>query len=170
MSAILELSSAVRTRRSDMGLTQTMLAKLSGLSRATVNQVENGTVKDLSLTRAATLLGVLGLSMTVATARPGRRLTTSNAKSAALDLAARTASVSYRVALSADQLRKALTTGAVPASLLPHIHTLLDEAPVSLLASVVEQLHLELDVERTQVWKKMRELARQLKSSRDLWR
>ena len=31
MSAILELSAAVRTRRADMGLTQTALAKLSGL-------------------------------------------------------------------------------------------------------------------------------------------
>lgn len=151
-----------------MGLTQTTLAKLSGLSRATVNQLENGTINDLSLTRAAKLLGVLGLSVTVAAPHP-KRPRNKNAKSSALDLAARTASVSYRVAMSASQLREVLTTGAMPASFRPHVHTLLEEAPVSLLASVVEELHLELGVERTQVWKKMRELARQLKSSRELW-
>lgn len=168
MSAIQELGSSVRTRRSDMGLTQTTLAKLSGLSRATVNQVENGTINDLSLTRASRLLGVLGLSMTVTTPRP-RHLNNRDAKSSALDLAARTAGVSYRVAMSADQLRDSLSTGVVPPEFMPHVHTLLEEAPVSLLAAVVEELHEELGVDRTQVWKRMRTLAHQFKSSRELW-
>jgi len=168
MSAIHELSSSVRTRRSDMGLTQTTLAKLSGLSRATVNQVENGTINDLSLTRASKLLGVLGLSMTVTTPRP-MRFKNKDSKSSALDLAARTAGVSYRVAMSADQLRDSLSSGSVPPQFMPHVHTLLEEAPVSLLAAVVEELHEELGVDRTQVWKKMRALAHQFKSSRELW-
>lgn len=168
MSAIQELGSTVRTRRSDMGLTQTTLAKLSGLSRATVNQVENGIINDLSLTRASKLLGVLGLFITVAPPR-SRHLNSRDAKSSALDLAARTAGVSYRVAMSADQLRDSLSTGSVPPEFMPHVHTLLEEAPVSLLAAVVEELHEELDVDRTQVWKKMRTLAHQFKSSRELW-
>lgn len=168
MSTILELSSAVRTRRSDMGLTQMTLAKLSGLSRATVNQVENATLKDLSLTRAATLLGVLGLSVTVAAPRP-KSPQNKSARSSALDLAARTASVSYRVAMTASQVREVFTTKSIPTAFLPHVHTLLEEAPVSLLASVVEELHLKLGLERAQVWKNMRELARRLKSSRELW-
>lgn len=168
MSAILELGSAVRTRRADMGLTQTNLAKLSGLSRATVNQLENGTIRDLSLTRATKLLSILGLSVTVTAPRP-KSHSHPTAKSSALDIAARTASVSYRVSISADQLREVFATGGVPTEFLPHIYTLLEEAPVSLLASIVEELHLVLAVERIQVWKKMRELARRLKSSRDLW-
>ena len=168
MSAIQELGSTVRTRRSDMGLTQTTLAKLSGLSRATVNQVENGIINDLSLTRASKLLGVLGLFITVAAPRP-RHLKSGDAKSSALDLAARTAGVSYRVAMSADQLRDSLSSGAVPPEFMPHVHTLLEEAPVSLLAAVVEELHEELGVDRTQVWKKMRTLAHQFKSSKELW-
>ena len=168
MSAIQELGSSVRTRRSDMGLTQTTLAKLSGLSRATVNQVENGTLNDLSLTRASKLLGVLGLSITVAAPRH-EHLKSRDTKSSALDLAARTAGVSYRLAMSADQLRDSLSAGAVPPEFMPHVHTLLEEAPVSLLAAVVEELHEELGVDRTQVWKKMRTLARQFKSSRELW-
>ncbi len=169
MSAIQELGSSVRTRRADMGLTQASLAKLSGLSRATVNQVENGTISDLSLTRASKLLGVLGLSMTVAAPR-SRHLKRKESPTSALELAARTAGVSYRVAMSAAQLRKSLTTEAVPPEFMPHMHTLLEEAPVSLLAAVVEELHEGLGLERTQVWKRMRTLAHQFKSSRELWR
>jgi len=168
MTAILELSSAVRTRRSDMGLTQTALSKLCGLSRATINQLENCTIKDLSLTRVATLLGTLGLSVTVSAPRTKSR-PNPNTKSSALDIAARTSSVSYRVAIAADQLHEVFTTDNMPAIWSPHVFTLLEEAPVSLLASVVEELHTERGIERSQVWTRMRALARQLKSSRALW-
>jgi len=168
MSTIQELGSSVRTRRSDMGLTQTTLAKLSGLSRATVNQVENGTINDLSLTRASKLLEVLGLFITVAAPRPGQFISR-DSTSSALELAARTASVSYRMSIDADQLRESLTTGVVPRQFMPHVHTLLEEAPASLLARVVEELHEGLGLDRTQGWKKMRTLAQQFKSSRELW-
>ncbi len=168
MSTILELSTAVRARRSDIGLTQTALAALSGLSRATVNQLEKGTIKDLSLTRAARLLEVLGLSMTIASPRPDIRPEKMQ-KGRALDIAARTASVSYRTSIGAAQLRDALITGEVPPALSPHVYALLDEAPVSLLASVAEQLHQEIGLERARVWKHMRDLARRLKSRREIW-
>ena len=173
MSPIFELSTAVRTRRSDMGLTQLTLAMLSGLSRATVNQLEKGTIKDLSLTRAARLLDVLGLTMAIAAPRPrpaSRDRDRDKAKSTALDLAARTASVSYQASISAAQLREALTSGALAPAYQPHVYALLDEAPVSLLASVAEQLHRDAGVERAHVWKQMRALAHRLKSSREIWR
>lgn len=170
-SPIFELSTAVRIRRSDMGLTQIALATLSGLSRATVNQVEKGTIKDLSLTRAARLLEVLGLSVAIATPRPRpASREQEKEKGRALDIASRTASVSYKTAVSATHLREALTSGTPASAFLPHVYALLDEAPVSLLASVVEQLHREEGVERAQVWKRMRELAHRLKSRREIWR
>jgi transcriptional regulator with XRE-family HTH domain len=151
-----------------MGLTQTALSKLSGLSRATINQLENCSINDLSLTRVAKLLGTLGLSVTVSAPRTQSH-PNPKTKSSALDIAARTSSVSYRVAITADQLREFFTTDNVPASWSPHVFTLLEEAPVSLLASVVEELHAERGVERSLVWARMRALARQLKSSRALW-
>ena len=168
MTPILELGFAVRTRRSDMGLTQTSVAALSGLSRATVNQLEKGTVKDLSLARTARLLDVLGLSMTIAPPRTGHRMDRLT-KRQALDIAARTASVSYKVPIGAQQLRDVLTTGMLSSDIAPHVYTLLDEAPVSLLASVVEQLHEEERIEHAKAWKQMRVLAHQLKSNREIW-
>jgi len=169
MSPIIELSSAVKARRSDMGLSQTTLAKLSGLSRATVNQVETGAIKDLSLTRAEKLLGVLGLSVTISAARSNRR-NFGESQTPALDIAARTASVGYRVPMRADHLREALRKDESPPGFAPHLHMLLDEAPVSLLAAVVEQMHDEEGIDRTLLWQRMRALARRLESTRDIWR
>ena len=167
MSALQELSQAVRARRMDMGLTQNTLAKLSGLSRATINQVENATLSDLSLTRAAKLLGVLGLSLGVTQPQPHRSKRAT--QSSALAIAARTASVSYREPLSTKDLRAVLTGQSVPDDLAPHIHTLLEEAPVPLLAAVADQVHAERGIERAMVWKTMKDLARHFQTNRELW-
>lgn len=168
MSPLTELGVAVRIRRSDMGLTQAGLARISGLSRATVNQVETGTIADLSIKRAGRLLEALGLSMTIDPPRVKRRGVEWK-KMAALDLAANVASVSHRLPLTANRLRGALTDGMAPAGFAPHLYTLLDEAPVSLLAAVAEQMHVEGRIERARSWTVMREMARSLKSSRPLW-
>ncbi len=169
MTSIAELSAAVKIRRGDMGLTQAALAKLSGLSRATVNQVETGSIKDLSLTRASRLLEVLGLAVTVAAPRT-RVGQPATARTPAIVLAARTAGVSYRTPMSADALRDVLLNGEVPPQILPHVRAMLEEASPALLAAVVEQLHLEDSAERAQVWRTMRDLAHQLQCSRVWWR
>jgi len=130
--------------------------------------LENGTLQDLSLTRVARLLGVLGLSVHVTAPRAKSQWPQAPQRSA-LDLAAGTASVSYQTAIRAEQLREVFRSKVAPDELRPHLLTLLDEAPMSLLASAVEELHAELGVERTQIWKQMRDLARQLKTSRPLW-
>ena len=168
MSAIQELGSAVRTRRSDMGLTQATLAKLCGLSRATVNQVENGTINDLSLNRASRLLDSLGLQVTVAPPR-SRSESAGSRDGNALLKAAQTASVSFRVSMPPEILEQVLTTLDPPKEFVPHLHTLLEEAPISLLAGVVEELHLKHGIDRSQGWHRMRELARQFLSSRGQW-
>jgi hypothetical protein len=91
------------------------------------------------------------------------------ARSAPIDIAARTASTSYREPLSGEQLRHALLTGDVAANRQPHLRALLDEAPLGLLASVVEQLHLREGVPRAEVWRRMGEIARRLQTSREIW-
>lgn len=168
MATMFELSQAVHTRRAEMGLTQSFLAKLSGLSRQTINQLEKGTIKDLSLNRAERLASVLGLSLHVNSAFSPLPLGVAGRLSP-LARAARTASVSYSRQLQPDQLRDVLI-GKVPvADHAPQLHALLDEAPVSLLASVVEQLHEGEATSRADLWKRLRKLAHQLKSQRDIW-
>lgn len=167
MYAAHELSQAVRTRRREMGLSQKELASLSGLSRATVVQVERGTIKDLGLNRTVAMLHALGLGLTITQAHP--RLHLDRTDATPLDLAARTASVSYAHSVSPTILGAALRTGEVPAEFEPHVCALLEEAPVSMLAKAVEQVHIQWDVPREQVWANMRHMAGNFKATRTLW-
>ena len=59
---ISEVGKSIRVRRLAVGLTQQRLAKLAGLSRQTVQQLEAGTIGDLSFGRLVSLLGILGLN------------------------------------------------------------------------------------------------------------
>ena len=168
MTTLHELGNAVHARRSEMGLTQARVARLSGLTRQTVNQVENGTVVDLSLNRASRLAEVLGLSLAVRDPRM-HEADKPGARSTALVRAARTASVSYRQAMAPTQLRKILMAGTVAPDDAPYLHALLDDAPISLLASLSEQLHRESGMDRAQAWQHFRHLAHQVLSKRDIW-
>lgn len=154
-----------------MGLTQDRLARLSGLSRSTVNAAEKQSIGNLSLVKAVALLESIGLSMNVsATCLGGATFRkTAPPSRSALERAAATASVSYAQAMTAKQLEMALATAEAPQSFRPHLHVLLDEAPVSLLAKVVDEIHAENALPRAQVWRRMRNLAHELRCYRLLW-
>lgn len=65
-----EIGFAARTRRSDMGLSQARVADLCGLSPATVEQLENGSIGSLDWAHAVRLHSVLGLNVRVSNPRP----------------------------------------------------------------------------------------------------
>lgn len=169
MSVLDELGRALHVRRQEMGLTQETLARLSGLSRTTVVQMERGRLRDLSLQRASRLASAVGLSVQVAGLPAATRRSGGGAERNALAIAAKSASVSFREQITAMQLRRVLVSGNCPTPLQPHVLTFLDEAPVSLLADVVEQIHRAERLPREQVWKTMRDLAAHLQASRELW-
>lgn len=167
MYAAHELSHAVRTRRREMGLSQKDLASLSGLSRATIVQIERGTIKDLGFNRTAAMLHALGLGLTITQPHPDLRQ--EKADATPLDVAARMASVSYARSISPTVLGDALRTGDVAVGFEPHVCTLLEEGAVSMLAKTVEQVHAQWDVPREQVWANMHSLAGKFKATRNLW-
>lgn len=166
MGAIHELGHALRSRRTEMGLSQERVAALSGLSRQTISQVETGAVPDLGVVKAEKLASVLGLTLRVDTGRvmPAKRLMSPLARAAV------SASVSFKTPISAARLKKILVDGKAPERYLPHVDAFLDDAPVSLLASVAGQLHEELGIGRDEIWKNYRTLAAVVKSYRDIWR
>ncbi|MEJ6002571.1 helix-turn-helix domain-containing protein [Paucibacter soli] len=168
MLAIPYLNEIVRTRRSDMGISQTLLAKLSGLSRVTVTQIESGTIKDLSVGRTMRLLSELGLSLHLSPAR-GREKALKPTMSA-VEQAALSASVSYRSRLSPETLARAVVTGEIPEGFEPHMNAFLDDASAALLANVVEQVHLQSSLPRSLIWSNMRALAASLGNKRPLWK
>ena len=57
------LGTIIRERREALGLTQSRLAQLSGLSRQTLVGLEAGALSDLGFNRVSQLLSVLGLDL-----------------------------------------------------------------------------------------------------------
>lgn len=121
-----ELGSEIRKARLGRGLTQARLAADTGLSRQTLNLLENGRVRELGVRKVLGLLDKLGIELTVEHGKRPRRPDY-------VRMACTTANVSFRSALTEDELVRALVTGRVPENRSPHIRTLLDEAPAALL-------------------------------------
>jgi transcriptional regulator with XRE-family HTH domain len=162
MPLLKELGTAVRQRRQEMGLSQQQLADLVELSRATVNELEKGRLKDLSANRIERLANELGFAVGLVGARR------STGKSL-LEAAARVASVPYTAELPASVLFDSIKDGVVPPGYIPHLRTLLQEAPIAILADIAEELQHVHSVPKQDTWKRMRMLASVLKCDRRLW-
>lgn len=63
-----EIGKHLRAARKKSGLTQAQLALHGGVSRAVVNQLENGAFQDLGAKKILRLCAALGLSLTVISA------------------------------------------------------------------------------------------------------
>jgi transcriptional regulator with XRE-family HTH domain len=155
-----EVGMHVHDRRKEIGLSQAQLAKLAGLSRTTVNQLESGALEDLGYTKVNHLLGILGLSFDAK-----ERLK----KSPALKMAAQTASTSYKKILTADVLKNILKSGVVPDDFKPHVMTLLDETPLQLVVSAIHEASIETDTPAKTVMKHVSAMAKDLHTHRTVW-
>lgn len=127
-----ELGYEIRQARLARGLTQAQLATAAGLSRTTLNQLENGLFPDLGVRKLQAILDQLGLALALQQA----------SKTGGPDfirMACVTASVSYKTALTEDDLIHALISGKIPAGKRPHLRALLDEASPTLLNGLVKE-------------------------------
>ena len=154
-----EISGEVLRRRLAKGLTQAELAARAGLSRATVNAIENDTVPDIGARKLAGLLEVLGAQFDVTTI-PDKR------GPDFLKIAATSASVSFRETLTSSELRKILLTRRVPRRLRPHIRALMNEAPEAVWRGLAGELGPL--VTRDRLAGNLGNLARKLGSTRDI--
>jgi transcriptional regulator with XRE-family HTH domain len=162
MPLLREIGTAVRQRRREIGLSQQQLAQLAELSRATVNDLETGRLKDLSSRRIERLANELGFAVGVVGTRKGK-------SERPLQVAARIASVPYGRELPGPVLEDTLRKGVVPPAYIPQVRTLLQEAPVAVLADVAAELEEHHDIPARDTWGHMRALARALDCDRPLW-
>lgn len=160
---LIDIGTAVRARREELGLSQGQLAHLSGLSRQTLVGLENGSLNDLGVNRAGQVLYVLALDAPLPTTHARR-------KKHGLRMAARNANVSYARELQADALARILVSGDVPAPYAPHLTHLLDEAPLPMVVMAVEEAAAAAHVSPRKVWRNVARLAKSLSAHRrDIW-
>jgi len=114
-------------------MTQARLARASGISRVTLNQLENGLFPDLGVRKVQALLRNLGLELAIAESAARQNPDF-------VGMASTSASVSFRKALSDEELIRILLTGKVPPDKRPHMRALLDEASPKLLQGLLEEV------------------------------
>ncbi|MES2536270.1 MAG: helix-turn-helix domain-containing protein [Pseudomonadota bacterium] len=154
-----QIGKLIRARRSELGLAQEQLGRLAGLSRVTINQLENGTLEDLGYKKLDNILGALGITMETFEKK---------AYKDALGLAAKTASTSYKEVLTSSELKKILQTGEAPAQFAAHIITLLDEAPTSIVLGAVKEAASD-NVSAKKIMKHLAKWASQWQTNRKVW-
>jgi transcriptional regulator with XRE-family HTH domain len=120
----------IRRARVVRGLTQARLAADAGVSRTTLNQLENGLFPDLGVRKVQAILDRLGLALYIQQATD---------QADPIRMAAATASVSYKDPLTEDKLIQALINGKIPSGKRPHFRTLLDEGSPALLTALVRE-------------------------------
>lgn len=155
-----EIGQLVHMRRLALGLSQARLASMSGLSRATINQLETGSLVDLGAAKLIALLDLVGINLDAGT-RKGHKH--------ALQSVSQSASVSYKTLLDPDALADAMVDGALPERLTPHIATMLDEVPLSLIVAAVEEVALSSSKPPKLLWKHLFHWAKDLHSPRGVW-
>ena len=128
-----EIGYEIRKVRRANGLTQAALASAAGLSRTTINQLENGGFPDLGVRKLQALLTALGLDLSLA-AQPTHRAPDY------VRLAATTASVSFKEPLTEDELVGALLRGKFPSGKRPHFRVLFEEANPKLVQGLLREV------------------------------
>lgn len=155
-----EVGMHVHEKRKEFGISQAQLAKLAGLSRTTINQLETGVLEDLGYTKLNHVMGLLGMSFDASDRVK---------KSPALTTAARAASTSYTKLLNAETLKHILQSGVVPEDFKPHVMTLLDETPVPLVLSAIREASVETNTPAKTVMKHVAAMAKSLHAHRAVW-
>jgi transcriptional regulator with XRE-family HTH domain len=128
-----EIGNEVRRSRLALGMTQGQLATAVGVTRTTLNQFENGVVKDLGIRKVLALLAPLNLALRVERPPPSKATDF-------LRLASTSASVSFKSPLSQRELLAALLSGKVPPGKSPHIRALLEESPKAVVRGLIRQI------------------------------
>jgi len=123
----------IRRARLARGLTQAELAASARITRTTLNQLENGLVRDLGIRKIQALLEPLGLALAVERKPPTRQTDF-------LKIASTAASVSFKTPLTEAELLRALLNGRVPGNRRPHLRALLEESPRSVIKGLLEQV------------------------------
>ncbi|MDD2818559.1 MAG: helix-turn-helix transcriptional regulator [Candidatus Nanopelagicales bacterium] len=162
---LVEIGNGLREARLSAGLSQADIASMAGVSRATLNALENGRgdISSLTLLKVADLLSV---SISLTPQKP----TVRSWATSAIEMAAASASVSYASVLPSKQLATALLTGTIDNQWMPHIAHFVDEQSNQMIIRVVRDVAASANIEPKKVWRNARKLADGVESANPRWK
>lgn len=157
-----QLGMTIRGARVASGISQAQLARMVGVSRATINYAEQGR----SAIGADTLLRILrplGLGIT------STHFQRVNDDAPAIDFLAASSSVSFKESIPPDEVQRALLSGQLEVHWIPHIATIIDEASDALLLRAVREVSLNKSVPASSLWRNLKSLALAVNSPNPRW-
>lgn len=157
-----DLGATIRSTRLASGLSQAQLARMAGISRATLNYTEQGR-SAVGADALLRILAPLGLGISLATPPKGR-VTVS-----AVDLLAASASVSFTKSIPASDVEEALVTGVFDARWLAHIAVIIDEASDEMLLRALRETSEKTSVAPATIWRNLRSIAHEISSPHPRW-
>lgn len=156
-----ELGATIRSAREASGISQGRLARMAGISRATLNYAEQGR-SAVGADALLRILSPLGLSIGAVSAQGRPRET-------AVDRLAASASVSFAEALPASEVERALVTGQFDDRWLPHMAVVVDEASDALLLRAIREVAAAQGVPPSTLWRHLTSIASALASPHPRW-
>lgn len=150
----------IRIARRAAGLSQKDLARMAGISRATLNYLENEPDTDMGAIKLLHILDVLGIEIGLQHAGPDR-------DEAVVDAVLRT--IPKRERVSPGVLREALITGRPPVAGHQALVRFLEIAPVPALIAAVRLAAVDGAVSPKTAWKHAAALAQAGGSTRAEW-
>ncbi len=154
-----EIGAEIARRREQLQLSQAQLARMAGLSRLTINQLEAGKVSDLGASKLINLLSVIGLNLTV----------TPQENRGGLFKATVSANVSHLHELTPHDLETALASGTMPPGRESQLAVILDEVPVATVVKAVEEAAQHTGIRAKRIWKHLGVWSRELHLYRRVW-
>jgi transcriptional regulator with XRE-family HTH domain len=151
---IQHLGAEIRRARRKRGLTQEQVATAAGLSRNTLNRLENGLFPDLGVKKAQAILEKLDMELAVKPVEAGAK------KPDYIAMASKSAGVSFKKQLAPQELAHALLSGKATPGKEAHFMVLLEEAPAPLLAGMIEQAGAWVTLEK--ITKNLKKIAVQV--------
>jgi len=160
---VAELGSVIRAYRKASGLSQKELAKMAGVSRATLNYLESGREIEVGASKLLSLLTVLGIPVGVPAGIDHAH------DDAVLDQAGKAITGAGRRRLPRHVLMEALGSGKVPAGFEAQIAQFMETAPEEVVLAAVRAASQRSDLPPKDIWKRARSLAKAVDSSRQVW-
>lgn len=139
-----QLGAIALSRRIQLGLNQTQLGKLVGLSRATIGLLELGQLNDMGMIKAAKLMTVIGIEFKGYEAR-SIDLKTITTTCAAINENA-------KVKITPEALIDSLVTGEISQNNLQNLKFFITTLPSEQLVSTIEAVALKKNIKPRKIW------------------